>query len=175
MARIEYAEKGQEAPEASAIYESIAVDFKMIPNIIKLVGHSGAATQGLGTVIGIYFKKLKLDPRVKEIAYLTVARENQCQYCQGHHTMYAKQAGLSDEEISLLGDNGITSENFSEAERAVIKFALETTRNVKASDEVLNVLKKSFNLNQIVEIAFVVAAANFIQRIGKNFEADLEM
>jgi hypothetical protein len=45
---------------------------------------------------------------------------------------------------------------------------------VAASDEALAVLQKAFPLSQVVEIAFVVATANFIQRIGKNFGVELE-
>ena len=81
---------------------------------------------------------------------------------------------MTDEEITLLGESGVTSSHFSEGEQAVIRFALETTKNVSASDEALAGLRKNFPLNQVVEIAFVVATGNFIQRIGKNFGVELE-
>lgn len=109
------------------------------------------------------------------MAYLTVARYNQCAYCVGHHSFFAKQTGITDEEIALLGESGLTSPGFSEGEKAVIRFALETTKDVAASNEAHAELQKAFPLNQVVEIAFVVAAANFIQRIGKNFGIELEL
>jgi hypothetical protein len=70
--------------------------------------------------------------------------------------------------------SGVTSTHFSEGAQVVIRFALETTKNVSASDEALAGLRKAFPLSQVVEIAFVVATANFIQRIGKNFGVELE-
>ncbi len=88
--------------------------------------------------------------------------------------MRAKQTGMTDEEIALLGESGLTSAGFSEGEKAVIRFALETTKNVAASDNAHSELQKAVPLNQVVEIAFVVATANFIQRIGKNFSIELE-
>ena len=74
---------------------------------------------------------------------------------------------MTDEEITLLGESGLTGAGFSEGEKAVIRFALETTKDVAASNDAHAELQKAFPLNQVVEIAFVVATANFIQRIGK--------
>lgn len=174
MPRIPYAEKGTEAEGATAVYAKLEAQFGMIPNLLKVVGHSGPATQAMGAILGTYFHQVSLGTRIREIAYLTVSRSNQCTYCIGHHTMFAKKAGMTDAEIDLLEEAGIASSHFSEAEQAVIRFALETTRNVAASDNAMEALKKNFSLAQVTEIAFVVAAANFIQRIGKNFGIELE-
>lgn len=175
MPRISYAQEGTEAEGATEVYASLKAGFGMVPNLVKLVGHSGPVTQAMGTVLDVYFNRLALDARLREIAYLTVTRLNECPYCTGHHTMFAQKAGMSEEEMALLGESGLSSPLFTPAEKAVIRFALETTKHVKASDESLMALKKAFTLPQVVEIAFVVASANFIQRIGKNFDAELEM
>lgn len=81
---------------------------------------------------------------------------------------------MTDEEIALLGGSGLSNSEFSEGEKAVIRFALETTKNVIASDDAHTELQKAFPVHHVVEIAFVVATANFIQRIGKNFGIELE-
>lgn len=174
MPRIPYAEKGTEAQGATAVYAKLETEFGFVPNLLKVLGHSGPATQATGAVLDTLFHHLSIAPRIREMAYLTVARHNQCAYCVGHHTFFAKQVGMTDEEIALLGESGITNTNFSEGEQEVIRFALETTKNVAASDEALAGLRKAFPLSQVVEIAFVVATANFIQRIGKNFGVELE-
>ncbi len=85
-----------------------------------------------------------------------------------------KASGLSDGQISLLGLEGFDSPQLSESDRAVLKFAHETTKEVSASDEAIESLKKHFSTKEIVEITFVVAAANFIQRVGKNLGVELE-
>ncbi len=174
MPKIHYAEKGTEAEGATPVYAQLESEFGFVPNILKVLGHSGPATQAMGAILDNLFHHLSLTPRIREMAYLTVARYNQCTYCVGHHSFFAKQAGMTDEEIALLGEAGLSSAGFSEGEKAVIRFALETTKNVAASDEAQAELQKAFSLNQVVEIAFVVATANFIQRIGKNFGVELE-
>lgn len=174
MPRIAYAEPGQEAQGATAVYDQLKQDMGVVPNLAKLVGHSGPATQGMGALLDVYFKQLSLDPKIREMAYLTTARFNGCAYCQGHHGPLGKKAGLTDGQIDQLDESGFNSADFSDAEQAVIRFAFETSRDVKASDEAIEGLKRHYDHAQIAEIAFVVSTANFIQRIGKNFGAELE-
>lgn len=175
MPRIPYAQEGEEAAEATPVYESLKEDMGMVPNLVKLLGHSGGATQMIGAVLGNYFNNLSIDPKIREIAYLTATKYNGCPYCLGHHTMFGKKAGLSQKQIDAINENGADGGDFTEAEQAVIRFAHETTKNVDASDKAIDELKKYFGTKEIAEIAASVASANFIQRIGKNFGAELEM
>lgn len=174
MPRIPYAEQGAETSEATPVYQEMEKSLGAVPNLVKLMGHSGAATRGLGGVLRIYFGELTISPRLREIAYLTAARHNGCAYCQSHHEALAKQAGVSEEEISLLGPEGFESDRLDEAERAVVRFAWETSRDVEASDAAVDALKRHFSNAEIAELAFVVGGANMIQRIGKNLGVTLE-
>lgn len=174
MTKIAYAQEGQEAEGARPFYDAIKQRFGMVPNLVKLVGHSGPATEGLVTLLDIYFAKLSLPTRIREIAYLTAAKANGCAYCTAHHTPLARQAGLTDDQIAAFSDVAGASIKLSPAEAAVVRFALETTRDVAASDEVHAALREYFGPAHVVEIAFVVASANFVQRIGRNFGVELE-
>jgi AhpD family alkylhydroperoxidase len=174
MPKIPYAEKDRVGNEAKATYAQLEKGFGVVPNVVKLLGHSEPVVRTFGTMLGTYFNELSLPVRIRELAYVTVARYNGCAYCQGHHTPLLKKEGLSDEQVELLGDKGWESDRFEPAEQAVIRFAYETARDVEASNEAVEGLKRHFELPQIAEIAFTVASANFIQRIGKNFGAELE-
>lgn len=174
MPQIAYAHEGQEAQGATPHYDAMKQGLGLVPNVMKLLGHSGPATETMGTMLDAYFNKLSIDAKLREIAYLTVSQYNGCGYCQGHHVPAGKLAGLSDAQIDQLNESGFTSPDFSEAEQAVIRFALETTRDVAASQQALDQLKTHYSEHEIAEIAFVVATGNFIQRIGKNLGAELE-
>ena len=174
MPRIPYATPGTEAAEATPVYQELEKSFGRVPNLVQLVGHSGAATRGLGSLLRIYFGELSLPVRIREIAYLTVARHNGCAYCQGHHVPIAKQAGVTDAQLALLGPDGFDSPELAEPERAVVRFAWETSRDVAASDEAIAALKRHFSTAEIAELAFVVASGNAIQRIGRNLGVELE-
>jgi uncharacterized peroxidase-related enzyme len=174
MPRIPYAEKGQQAEGATATYEQIEKSFGMVPNVVKLLGHSGAATQGMGELLRVYFGELSLSPRIREVAYVTVAKHNGCAYCQGHHVPMLQNAGMGDDQIEVLGEAGFNSERLSAEERAVVRFAWETSHHVKASDAAFEELQKHYDTAQIAELTFVVAMANFVQRVGRNLEVELE-
>jgi len=176
MPRIPYSEPGSEHDEATPVYQEIEKSMGRVPNLLKLVGHSGAATRGLGTLLRIHFGELSIPARIRELAYLTAARHNGCDYCQAHHEPLARQAGLSKDQIAQLGPAGIAEDDaeLSEEERAVARFSWETSRDVRASDEAVEALKRHFGPAEIAEIAFVVASANFIQRIGRNLDVEVE-
>lgn len=174
MAKISYAEEGQEAEGATMVYQGAKMMMGLVPNILKIVGHSGPVTQAFGGMITAYFTQLELDPALREMAYLTAARYNGCDYCQSHHVPMDKEAGLDDTQIALLGKDGFDSDEFSAVERAVIRFAYETTENVTASDDIISELKAHLSEKELVELTFVVAMANFVQRIGKNLGIELD-
>jgi len=174
MPRIPYAEPGTEAEGATPVYQELEKSFGRVPNLVQLLGHSGPATQALGTVMRIYFQDLSISPRIRELAYLTVARHNGCTYCQSHHRPMAVQAGVPEAKLEKLGPEGFDSEDLDEAERAVVRFAWETSHDVVASDEAVEALRRHFSNTEIAEIAFAVASGNFIQRIGRNFGVELE-
>ena len=137
--RIAYTEKESAPNEATqSAYQQLENIFGMLPNIIKVTGSSAPVANRLSNIIKTLFTELSISPKVREMAYLTTAKTNQCGYCTAHHTMAAKQAGVTDEQISQLGEAALNSTGFSDAEKAVIRFALETTGNVKASNETFN-------------------------------------
>ena len=73
MPRIPYAETGTEAEGATAVYAQLEAEFGFVPNLLKVLGHSGPATQAMGAVLDNLFHHLSLTPRIREMAYLTVA------------------------------------------------------------------------------------------------------
>ena len=102
MSRITYVEKAQTSQPAQKVYDQMEQAMGMVPNIVKVVGHSSAATQAMGSVLAQYFSQLSIDVQTREIAYLTVARINGCAYCQGHHEPLAQQQGLTDQQVAHL-------------------------------------------------------------------------
>ena len=76
MPRIPYAEKGTEAEDATVVYAQLEAEFGFVPNLLKVLGHSGPATQAMGAVLDNLFHHLSIAPHIREMAYLTVARHN---------------------------------------------------------------------------------------------------
>lgn len=174
MPRTAYATPGTEAVGATPVYDGLQSQMGMVPNVVQLLGHSGPAAAGLGGVLDTLFNQLEVDPKLRELAYLVAAKTNECPYCTGHHTMFASQTGWSDDEIAMIGPGAGANPAFGMKGQAIAQYAEEVTRNVVASDQTLDSLTSNLSQAEVADIAFTVAAANLVQRIGKNLGAELE-
>jgi len=156
----------QASPRAQQIFAEIKAAFGMVPNIFRTMGHAPAVLQhtlGLNQAI-----HSELDPKLRELAYLTASRINQCGYCEHYHVGMAKKVGLTDAQIKDLG-TPLHSTAYSELEKLVIRFAAEWTREGKASAEVVQALRGQLTEAQLVTLAAVVGLANWTNRYNETF------
>lgn len=61
MPRIPYAGKGTEAKGATVTYTQLEEEFGFVPNLLKVLGHSGPATQAMGAVLDNLFHHVSLN------------------------------------------------------------------------------------------------------------------
>jgi len=104
-----------------------------------------------------------VDRRMKELVYLTCSFANHCAFCTAAHTVSARKAGITDDELRALeaGDD----KPFSAPERAAVEYARDLTRTATAADS-REALFAHFTEEQIVEITLVAALANFTNRFN---------
>src|SRR5690349_6692271 len=100
--------------------------------------------------------------RLKEMVYLAVSTVNECSYCASHHQETARQAGLTDREIEDIQSE--TDQNFTVRERAALRYAREMTRLAAPESDTRDDAWRVFNTEEIVELAMVIAMANFTNR-----------
>jgi len=170
MAHLQPLADADAAPAARDLFAAIQGKFRMVPNIFRTMGHAPAVlehTLGLNDAI-----HHDLDPRLRELAYLTASRINGCDYCAHYHTGLAKKAGLSDEQIKGLGGPAGTGP-YTDLEKLVIRFADEWTRQGKASAEVVRALSAQLGPAKLVTLAAVVGLANWTNRFNETFNVQL--
>jgi uncharacterized peroxidase-related enzyme len=158
------------SPQARALFSHIQAAFGMVPNIFKTMGYAPKVlehTLGMNEAI-----QSDLDPKLRELAYMTASRINHCGYCEHYHTMFARKAGVNDGQLKQLGFS-IEEGAFSEVERLVIRFADEWTRQGKASAEVVTALKKHLSPAQLIVLAATVGLANWTNRFNETFDVQL--
>jgi len=108
-----------------------------------------------------------VDPRTKELVYLTVSYTNRCAYCTAAHTATGRKAGVTEDEMRALqaGQDGA----FSAPERAAIAYARELTRTADAA-QTRDALHEHYHDEQIVEITLIAALANFTNRFNNGLD-----
>jgi alkylhydroperoxidase family enzyme len=79
------------------------------------------------------------------------------------HLASGKKAGIREEEIAAIQTE--QDHDFSESERAAIRYARELTQTADAEESRATLLEH-FSNEQVVEITLVAAMANFTNRFN---------
>ncbi len=115
----------------------------------------------------------QLDPRLRELALMTVGRIAQAEYEFTHHWNISLRVGVRREQLEHLADFE-TSPLFNEQERAVMRYAAEATTNIKVGDAAFNALRGFLDNRKIMELAMNVAFYNAVVRILVPMGVELE-
>ena len=92
-----------------------------------------------------------LSPRIRELAMLLAARENDCQFIWNAHAPPARREGLSDELVDALRDRKDLP-NPTDEELAVINYGREFFRTRRVSQEAFDAVVSHFGVNGATEL-----------------------
>ena len=92
-----------------------------------------------------------LEPRIRELAMLLAARENDCQFIWNAHAPPARRAGLRDEIVDALRDKAELP-NPSADEIAVVNYGREFFRTRKVSQAAFDAVLEQFGRNGATEL-----------------------
>jgi alkylhydroperoxidase family enzyme len=106
----------------------------------------------------------QLDPKLRELALMTVGRLTGAEYEFTHHWNMSLAIGVKREQLEQLAEFE-TSPVFDSNERAVIRYAVEATRDVKVSDATFDALRGFLDHRRIMELVMNVAFYNAVARV----------
>ncbi|MDT8440860.1 MAG: peroxidase-related enzyme [Desulfuromonadales bacterium] len=128
MARIPLIAPGTASADVEAIYAEIKSAFGMIPNLFKTYAHHPPLLQANWHKVKRVMMEGQLSRKTKEAIALLVSKDNGCRYCVAAHTGALKAAGVSAEEIARI-ENDLDQAEFTDRERALIRFARKANRS----------------------------------------------
>jgi uncharacterized peroxidase-related enzyme len=157
------------APEASKpLLAAVKQQLGVVPNLMKLVGHSPAALEGYLSLNGALAKG-KLDAKLRERIALGVAEFNGCDYCLSAHDYLGRNmAKLNQTELDAARD--FRSED-ARAD-AALRFARRVAESHgRVSDAELATLRAAgFDEAGVVEIVINVALnvlTNYVNNVAQ--------
>src|ERR1039457_6860333 len=148
-------------------------DRVIFDNLFRVLAHTPRFLRRFCWMGGGLRNKTALDPKLRELAILTVGRLTDAQYEFVHHCSIARRVGVSREQIEALAD-WEKSSKFSDNERAVIRYAVEATDNVRVTDAAWNALKTFLDTQRMMELVQNVAYYNMVVRILVPVGVELE-
>ncbi|MBV8771727.1 MAG: carboxymuconolactone decarboxylase family protein [Deltaproteobacteria bacterium] len=106
----------------------------------------------------------QLDPKLRELALLTVGRLTGADYEFVHHWNMALRLGVRREQLEKLAHFESAAE-FNLEERTVMRYAAEATSNVQVSDGTFDALGRFLDNRTIIELVMNVAMYNAVARV----------
>ena len=96
------------APRAKAVVETIARGRSIKPdeinNVWKALAHHPDVMERFAEELKLAMGPGKLDPLTKELIYLAVSVNNNCEYCITSHTFAARKHGLDDAMLAEFNE-----------------------------------------------------------------------
>jgi alkylhydroperoxidase family enzyme len=165
MARLPYLNR-EDLPEADReIFDRLVEERKTpVGNIFRMLAHTPNLLRRFLALGGELRNGTALDPKLRELALMTVGRLTGAEYEFTHHWNLARRVGVSREQLEHLADFE-TSSLFNEQERIVMRYAFEATMNVKVSDATFEALRKSLDTRRLMEVVQNVAFYNMVVRV----------
>lgn len=119
-------------------------------------------------------KKLTLPLETVLLVREQVARINVCEFCMDIGRAYTIHSRLNEAKFDALGEYR-TSPLFSEAERALLDYVTELTKNRKVEPGTFARLASHYSERAICEIVWLVASEHFynITNLGLNIHSDM--
>jgi alkylhydroperoxidase family enzyme len=163
-ARVPYLNLEDLAEGDRDIFENLSRERGSVGNIFRTLAHTPNLLRRFLALGGELRNGTELDPKLRELALLTVGRLADAQYEFVHHWNLARRVGVPREKLEALADFE-KSPLFNDEERAVMRYAVETTTNVRVTDETWNGLKKFFDTRRLMELVQNVAFYNMVVRV----------
>ena len=167
MARLPYVDPDQApAPVREALERVPPI------NIFRMVANASSAFRPWLAFGGALLSSLELDARVRELVILRVGRLSGAGYEWAQHVPIALAVGATQEEVDAVGSGSL--EAFGELERDVLRFTEEVVRDVRASDEALEAVRRWLSPREVVELLLVIGQYMLVARVAETAGIEID-
>jgi alkylhydroperoxidase family enzyme len=135
-------------------------------NLDRMLLWSEPLARGWNGYLRAIRTELSLSPILRELAICVVARLTGADYEYHHHAPELAKAGATGAQLAALDDPDVAAASplYDPLQRAVIRFAIASTRDVKIPDAVFEELKRHLSPTEIVELVASTATYNMVAR-----------
>jgi alkylhydroperoxidase family enzyme len=165
MARLPYLNREDLSEKDREIFDRLIEERKNpVGNIFRMLAHTPNLLRRFLALGGELRNGTELDPKLRELALMTVGRLTGAEYEFTHHWNLARHVGVTREQLEHL-EEFETSSLFNEQERLVMRYALEATMNVAIADATFEAVRTSLGTRRLMELVQNVAFYNMVVRI----------
>jgi alkylhydroperoxidase family enzyme len=174
MARVPYLSREATTPETTPLWDRLEAERKRpTASLFRALAHAPAQLDGFLTYANALRDQSRLDPRLRELAILSVGYATDSKYEIAHHQSHGLRAGLTKAQLAAVPDFGAT-DLFDDLQKAVIRLARESTLRVHVSDVAWKEVAAHLDDQQMVELTMTIAWYNSGVRLMGLLEIELE-
>jgi alkylhydroperoxidase family enzyme len=170
VARLPYVD-----PEKAS--EPVREVLEVVPplNIFRMMANADTAFRPWIRWGGVLLSDLALDPLLRELAILRVARLTpHAEYEWVQHVPIAKAVGASEAQVAALESDDIEGDWFSDIQGLVLRFTSEVVRDARPADDTLERLKGSLSPREIVELLMVIGQYMMVARVMATTDMEID-
>jgi 4-carboxymuconolactone decarboxylase len=167
MSRIPYPDESELDDDAREVLASLPP-----LNVMRMFAGAPATLRPMADLGRAILLQAELDPRLRELAILAVARACGSNYERVQHENVSRALGIPDEEIAATVEG--RHEELDEEARLVVGFADEIARNVAASEERTAAVLELLGRRQATELVVCCAYYSTVARIIETCGVELE-
>ena len=145
-------------------------------NLFRQLVHSPGAARAMHTMGHWIRYDSRLDPRLREIAILTVGYLARAPYEYSHHAKIGQDFGVSKQDIRCVARylEGEAASELSDVDRLVIDCARQLTEGHAVEDETYHQLEEVHSPEELVDLVTTIAFYNGVVRVLGAFQIDVE-
>ena len=166
MARVPYLNRDDLAEADRPVFDRIETSRGSVGNIWRAMLNGPNICDRMLALADELRHGVSIDKTTRELAVLMVGKVTKCAYEFDHHWNSALAAGIPREKLAALEAMAFeTAPVFSDAERAVMRFAKEATEVGTVKDSTWEALRRHFDTRAAMEILYTIAWYNTVVRI----------
>jgi 4-carboxymuconolactone decarboxylase len=146
------------------------------PNVRATIAHNPALAKAVGGLTGAVLREGSTSRRQRELVILRAGWNCQSEYEFGQHTLFGKEAGISDEEVVAL-TRPLTAHPWSDDDRVLLQMADDLRVDFTITDETWAEMAARWSLPEIFEFMFAVLSymmvSGFLNATGVQRESDV--
>ena len=173
MARVPFVEKDQADPRVAEVYRKLEAGGHQMLNLYKAVANAPALFTDFFRLANRILFQTGLPPRLRELAILRVGDLARTPYEYTKHVQIGLKAGVPRAQIDALA-RWSESNEFDDAERAVLQYTDEVSRGYRANDKTFAALKRHLDDARIVELTVIIGFYEMICRVLEALQVEIE-
>jgi uncharacterized peroxidase-related enzyme len=173
MSRVKTVQEGQAPAEVEEMYNRIQKNGAKVINLYRILAYNTHVMRDFIRLGSSLLTKTELSPKLRELAILRIAKLTGSEYEWVQHYPIALEAGVGPEQAKAIAYWN-RSKNFSDMERAVLRYTDEVAQNAKVKDETFNALQQHLNNRNIVELTVSIGYWGMVARLLEALKVDID-